>query len=256
VPYGCRAAADALNRPGRSRTGVPDDLARAKEAAARRAVERVRPGMRLALGTGSTAAFAVRAIAEQVPTAGLDCVASSRATEELARSLGVPVRPLREDDRFDLMIDGADEVTPGLDLTKGGGGALLREKLLAGLARELVIVVDPTKLVRHLGEKSPIPVEVVPFARPVLVRRFEGEGYGVRLRLTPDGRAFRTDNGNELLDLDVRRPIEDAARAERDLSAPTGVVETGIFAGLASSVLVGRPDGTVEERRRPGASPG
>jgi ribose 5-phosphate isomerase A len=241
--------ADGLNRSAPSGEAVPDERAAAKDAAARRAVERVRPGMRVALGTGSTAGFAVRAIAERFPGSALDCVASSRGTEELARSLGLPVRALREDDEFDLMIDGADEVTPTLDLTKGGGGALLREKLLAGLSHELLVVVDPPKLVRHLGEKSPIPVEVVPFARPVLVHRFGRDGYRVRLRLAPDGRPFRTDNGNELLDLDPLRPIEDAAATARALAAPTGVVETGIFVGLASAVLVGHADGSVEERR-------
>ena len=162
---------------------MPDDLTRAKAAAARRGAEMVRPDMRLALGTGSTAAEAVRALAERFPGMALDCVASSRATEELALSLGILVRPLRADDRFDLMLDGADEVTPSLDLTKGGGGALLREKLLARLSRELVILVDPTKLVAHLGERSPIPVEVVPFARAVLAsavraRRLPGSPSG------------------------------------------------------------------------------
>jgi ribose 5-phosphate isomerase A len=226
---------------------MTDELAAAKTAAARRGVERVRPDMRLALGTGSTAAEAVRALAEKFPGAPIDCVASSRATEELARSLGLPVRALRADDRFDLMLDGADEVTPSFDLTKGGGGALLREKLLARLSRELVILVDPTKLVQHLGERAPIPVEVVPFARPILEHRFAAQGYGVRLRPGAGGRPYRTDNENEILDLTPGRPIEDAAAAARDLGAPTGVVETGIFVGLASAVLVGHPDGQVDE---------
>ena len=230
---------------------MPDDLLRAKAAAARRGVERVRPGMRLALGTGSTAAEAVRAIAERFPGTAFDSVASSRATEELARALGVPVRPLRADDRFDLMLDGADEVTPSLDLTKGGGGALLREKLLARLSREVVILVDPSKLVTHLGERAPIPVEVVPFARAVLARRFAHDGWRVLHREAPDGRPFLTDNGNEILDLRPTRPIEDPAATAATLAAPTGVVETGIFAGLATVVLVGHPDGHVDERTRP-----
>ncbi|MGI0129543.1 MAG: ribose 5-phosphate isomerase A, partial [Thermoplasmata archaeon] len=165
---------------------MSDDLTKAKVAAARKGVERVRPDMRLALGTGSTAAEAVRALVERFPGAPIDCVASSRATEALARSLGLPIRDLRADDRFDLMLDGADEVTPSLELTKGGGGALLREKLLAQLSDELTVLVDPTKLVSHLGEKRPIPVEVVPFARPVIARRFERDGYHVLLREGPD----------------------------------------------------------------------
>jgi ribose 5-phosphate isomerase A len=241
------AAPAGLYRPGISGPVVPDDLPTAKAAAARRGVEKVRPDMCLALGTGSTAAFAVRALAERFPTTPFECVASSRATEELARSLGFPVRPLRANDRFDLMLDGADEVTPSLDLTKGGGGALLREKLLARLSRDVVILVDPSKLVRHLGEKAPIPVEVVPFARPVLERTFAGKGYRVQHRVGPDGRAYLTDNANEILDLSPGQPIENAAETARDLVAPTGVVETGIFVGLATSVVVGHRDGKVEE---------
>jgi ribose 5-phosphate isomerase A len=225
---------------------------RAKEAAARAAVEReVRPGMRLALGTGSTAAFAVTAIREKFPSAGFDCVASSRATEELARKVGLGVRPLAAGDRFDLMLDGADEVTPTFALTKGGGGALLREKLLAQLSSELVILVDRSKLVGALGERCPIPVEVVPFARPTLEHGFSSEGYRVRHRLLPDGRPYLTDNANEILDLTPARPIVDPEAAAARLRSRVGVVETGIFVGLARRLYIGNDDGTVEERRAP-----
>jgi ribose 5-phosphate isomerase A len=230
---------------------VPDAQLPAKRVAARAGVERVRAGMRLALGTGTTAAEAVRALAERFPRPEFDCVASSRATEELARSLGFAVRSLREDDAFDLMLDGADEVTPTLDLTKGGGGALLREKLLARLSREVVILVDPTKLVGHLGDRAPIPVEVVPFARAVLARRFADEGFRVLHRTEADGRPFVTDNGNEILDLRPVRPIDDPAATAARLGGATGVVETGIFVGLASVVLVGHPDGRVEALHPP-----
>jgi ribose 5-phosphate isomerase A len=226
---------------------VLDDLSKAKVAAARKGVERVRPGMRLALGTGSTAAEAVRALAERFPGTPLDCVATSVATEELARSLGIPVRPLRADDRFDLMLDGADEVTPTLDLTKGGGGALLREKLLAQLSNEFTVLVDATKLVNRLGEKHPIPVEVVPFASAVVAHRFERNGYRVQLRGRADGRPFLTDNGNEVLDVSPPQPIDDAGLTAAALAAPTGVVGVGIFVGLATRVLVGHPDGRVDE---------
>lgn len=236
-----------LNRQRPSGPVVSDDLSKAKTAAARKGVEPVRPGMRIALGTGTTAAEAVRALADRFPGTAIDCVASSRATEELARSLGIPVRPLRADDRFDLMLDGADEVTPSLDLTKGGGGALLREKLLAQLSDELTVLVDPSKLVTHLGEKWPIPVEVVPFARPVIERGFERAGYRVQLREAAGRRPYLTDNGNEVLDLVPRRPIEDPAVTLAALTAPTGVVEVGIFVGLATRVLVGHPDGRVDE---------
>ncbi|HTT46211.1 MAG TPA: ribose-5-phosphate isomerase RpiA [Thermoplasmata archaeon] len=229
---------------------MPEDLERAKTVAARYAVEHhVQPGLRIALGTGSTAAQAVRAIAEQFPGGKFDCVASSSATEELARELHIPVRPLRGDDHFDLMLDGADEVSPALDMTKGGGGALLREKLLAGRSASVVILVDPSKLVGALGERASIPVEVVPFARPVLERELVDDGYRVRLRVGPDGRPFVTDNGNEILDLSPREPIRAPSAAAEAIRRHTGVVEVGIFSGLASLVVVGFPDGRVEEKR-------
>ena len=229
---------------------MPEDLERAKAVAARHAVEQfVRPGLRLALGTGSTAAHAVRAIAERFPDGKFDCVASSRATEDLARELRVPVRPLRGDDHFDLMLDGADEVSPTLEMTKGGGGALLREKLLARRSSTVVILVDPTKLVGALGERASIPVEVVPFARPALERDLAEEGYRVRLRVGSDGRPFVTDNGNEILDLGCREPIRNPTTAADRIRGHTGVVEVGIFAGMASVVMVGYPDGRAEERR-------
>jgi ribose 5-phosphate isomerase A len=231
---------------------VADPLDVAKAAAARRAVERhVHPGFRLALGTGTTAAQAVRALVAVHPAATFDCVASSTATETLAASLGLPVRPLRGDDRFDLMIDGADEVSPALDLTKGHGGALLREKLLARLSAQLVIVVDTSKLVGALGERAPIPVEVVPYCREVLSHEFAAAGLVPRLRTTADGRPYRTENGNELLDLVPRSPIRAPAELDRDLRGRVGVVETGLFVGLAARVVVGDRDGSVREIDRP-----
>jgi len=230
------------------RTVVRDARDAARAAAARAAVERyVRPGMRLALGTGSTAEQAVRAIRAVHPSASFDCVASSAATERLAASLGLPVRPLRGDDRFDLMVDGADEVAPSLDLTKGGGGALLREKLLAGLSARLVIVVDESKLVDALGQRAPVPVEVVPYCRPVLERELTARGFAPRLRIAPGGGAYRTENGNELLDLVPGTPIRRPAEVDRELRATVGVVETGLFVGLAERVVIGASDGTVRE---------
>jgi ribose 5-phosphate isomerase A len=224
-----------------------DPLAREKDLAARAAIRRVRPGMRVALGTGSTAAFAVRALAEKVG-GEITAVASSTTTEALAKSLGIPVGPLRPNDAFDVMVDGADEVTPLLDLTKGGGGALFREKFLARLARELVIMVDHTKLVAQLGSRSAIPVEVVPFARPVVVEQLTARRFGCAVRgASGDGPGSRTDNGNEIIDLRPPKPVDDPERLERELRSIPGVVETGLFVGLTHRVYVGLPDGTVQE---------
>lgn len=228
---------------------MAEDLDAEKRLAAAAAVRRVRPGMRLALGTGSTAAFAVRALVREYPDGGgLTAVASSSLTERLARELGLKVGPLEARDRFDLMIDGADEVSPSLDLTKGGGGALFREKFLARLSRELLILVDHTKLVPQLGTRSAIPVEVVPFARPVVVEQLRERHTAAVLRTVADGtRPYVTDNGNEILDLRPPTPVHDPAQLDRELRAIPGVVETGIFPGMAHRVYVGLPDGTVDE---------
>jgi len=227
---------------------VADPRDAAKAAAARQAVSRyVSPGALLALGTGSTAELAVRAIHELHPTERFECVASSAATERLAASLGLAVRPLEGSDRFDLMVDGADEVAPNLDLTKGGGGALLREKLLARLSTRLVIVVDDSKLVRALGERFPIPVEVVPYCRPVLEHELREAGFAPRASVGPDVHPFRTENGNEVLDLMPAAPLRRPADVDRDLRSRVGVVETGLFVGLAERAVVGAPDGSVRE---------
>ncbi len=227
-------------------------LERAKEAAARRAVEAVRPGERLALGTGTTATYAVRALAERFPGVAFDSVASSDATAALARSLGISVRALRGDDRFDRMLDGADEVDDRLNLTKGGGGALLRERLLAERSAEVVILVDPTKLVQQLGERAPIPVEVVPFARPSVEAVASQAGFKVTVRRTAEGRPYLTDNGNDLLDLRPSAPITNPGATASEVRRWTGVVEVGLFVGIATQVVVGFPDGRIEERRPPG----
>lgn len=225
----------------------PEELAREKDLASRAAVRRVHAGAKVALGTGSTAAYAVRALAERFPKGGLDCVSSSLATAELAVSLGLSVRPLSEEDQFDVMLDGADEVDPRLAMTKGGGGALLREKVLARLSKEVLILVDHTKLVPRLGTRSAIPIEVVPFARPAVVRHLKEHRIASVLRAGPDGRPRLTDNGNEILDLTPPGPLDDPASLEQELRGIPGVVETGLFLGLASRVYVGFPDGTVQE---------
>ncbi len=232
-----------------------DPAERAKAAAARAGVRRVAPGHRVALGTGSTAASAIRALAERFPAEGrIDTVASSEASARLAVELGLPVRALRGDDRFDIMLDGADEVAPDLTLTKGGGGALLREKLLAERTDDVVILVDPGKLVERLGQRFRIPLEVVPFAREAVVERTSALGAHASLRAGHAGAPYRTDNGNEILDLHWAQGVPDPRAMEDALKRITGVVESGLFVGIASRVLVGHDDGHVEERLPRGRS--
>jgi ribose 5-phosphate isomerase A len=220
-----------------------------KALAARAAASRVRAGQRVALGTGSTTSFAIQALAENFPGGDhLAIVASSIASERLATSLGLPVRALEPGDHFDVMIDGADEVAPTLSLTKGGGAALFREKFLARLTAEVVIAVDHTKLVSRLGTRHPIPIEIVPFARARLIHQLSERALSPRLRSDrATGAPVLTDNGNEVLDLYPENGVEDPTRLEHDLRLLPGVIETGLFVGLAHRVYVGLPDGTVQE---------
>ena len=223
----------------------------AKRAAAMAGAGEVKEGMTVALGSGSTAVLAIQALHQRFPSGGhLRTVASSSASETLARSLGFAVERLAADMEFDMMLDGADEVTPTFAMTKGGGGALFREKFLARLSRQVVIMVDRSKFVNRLGERHAIPVEVVPFARPVVADRIARDGFAVRLRLDKETSSpFRTDNGNEILDLQPAQPLADPEATERSLASVPGVVESGIFVDLAHRVFVGEPSGSATERR-------
>lgn len=217
----------------------------AKRAAAEAAVALVGHGMRLGLGTGSTAYFVVEALGRRVREEGLRVigVATSIATGEHAASLGVPLTELAEVEALDLAIDGADEVERGsLALIKGLGGALLREKIIAEATSRFVIVVDPEKVVARLATGVPLPVEVVRFAHAATARRLPGRPV---LRLGADGRPFLTDNGNLIYDLHLD-PIEDAAGLQKRLNAIAGVVEHGLFLRGVERAIIGHPDGSVE----------
>ncbi|AGY60485.1 ribose-5-phosphate isomerase RpiA [Gloeobacter kilaueensis] len=215
-----------------------------KEAAARQAVALAQDGMVLGLGTGSTAAFAVAALGERVQ-AGLKIVGvpTSERTAQQARSLGIPLATLEEQPRLDLTIDGADEVeVESLALVKGLGGALLREKIVAAASTRLVIVVDAGKLVDRLGSRSPLPVEVVPFGWRTTQTRLQNMGLRPTLRLGTDGQAYLSDGGHYILDC-ATGPIADPAGLEIALATTIGVVESGLFIGMASQVIVARPEG-------------
>ena len=222
----------------------------AKRNAAEHACRYVEDGMTVGLGTGSTADFAVRHLGERVAK-GLRIrgVPTSHRTEELARKVGIPLAPLDEVEHVDVTIDGADEVDPELDLIKGLGGALLREKVVASITRKQVIVVDPSKMVHALGTKSPLPVEVLPFGATVVARRLKERGLDPRLR-TKEGKVFVTDNGNHVLDVHFPHGIDDPRAMERELNNTPGVVENGLFLGLTWKVVIGEPDGVVREKDR------
>jgi ribose 5-phosphate isomerase A len=228
-------------------SGASDD--RALEAVAASALDLIEDGARVGLGSGHAAAVFVAGLAgrvrEGLRVAG---VPTSGATERQARELGIPLIDLDEDTELDLTVDGADEVAPNLDLVKGWGGALVRERIVAAASRRQVILVGHDKLVRALGEHGRIPVEVIPFARGPALRRLEALG------LRPTVRAGVTDNGNLMLDCVPGEPLRDGAAArglEATLRAIPGVVDTGLFLGTAERVLVGYPDGRVAVLGRP-----
>ena len=218
-----------------------------KEVAGRAAAKLVHDGDVVGLGTGSTAYFAIIALGERVQ-AGLKIVGipTSVKTADLARAAGIPLTTLDEHPEIDITIDGADEVGPNLNLIKGGGGALLREKIIASASKKMVVVADEGKVVPILG-KFPLPVEIISFARAVLEKKIAALGAEPKLRRRPDGAPFITDNGNQILDCSFGK-IQDPQALARKLEEMPGIVEHGLFIGLAKLALIGRED-RVEEMR-------
>ena len=220
----------------------PLDQTALKKQAAEAAVAEVQDGMVLGLGTGSTAALAVEALGARVK-AGLRVVGipSSERTAEQAMALGIPLASFAEHTHIDLTIDGADEVHTGtLDLIKGLGGALLREKIVAAASRRMTVIVDESKLSPRLGGVR-LPVEIVAFGWQSTLARLHDAGADVLVRQGPDGGPFRTDGGNMIADCAV--VIDDAAALHARLKAITGVVETGLFVGMATRVVAGTQTG-------------
>jgi ribose 5-phosphate isomerase A len=220
-------------------------------AAALRAVEWVASGMVVGLGTGRTASLAVRRIAERLREGSLANVVgvpTSGATEAEARSLGIPLIDPLIPRQIDLTIDGADEVDGKLDLIKGAAGALFREKIVAQMSKREIIVIDESKLVTMLGERSAVPVEVVQFGWRSQVPYLESLGARVAVRQGVGSEPFLTDQGNLILDCRFG-PIADPARIARGLEARTGVVAHGLFLGLATDVVVAGPAGVTHRSR-------
>ena len=226
-------------------------MSSSKRAAGRLAADLVETGQRVGLGTGSTVFFTLERLGERIRDEGLRIVGvpTSEDTTAKARELGIPLGTLEEIDALDLTIDGADEIDAGFDMIKGGGGALLREKVVAANSEEVVIVVGAGKVVERLGTTFDLPVEVVPFARAAVARRIALLGGAPAVR-GGEAAPYLTDNGNEILDVHFEGGIADAAALERDLDAVPGVVESGLFIGLARRLVVGEDDGTADLRTR------
>ncbi len=225
----------------------------AKLQAAKRAVEFIHDGMNVGLGTGTTATLFIQELGKRVQNEGLRirAIATSDASRDLAVKLGIPITTFEETPMLDINVDGADEVAPGLALIKGGGGAHLREKIVASAAKQFIVVADATKAVPQLG-KFPLPVEVIQLALPLVQRRLEALGLHPKLRSFREGHGqlggpWITDEGNVILDC-FCGAIPDPAKTAAEIRAIVGVVEHGLFLNMATLALVAGEDG-VEELR-------
>ncbi|MCL4473328.1 MAG: ribose-5-phosphate isomerase RpiA [Actinobacteria bacterium] len=226
-----------------SASSDPEALLKAETAT--HAVEFVQPGMKVGLGTGSTAIFATRRIAELLQNGELREIiafATSKVTWIEAVRLGIPMMTEDLPDDLDVTIDGADEVDPEMDLIKGGGGALLREKIVAQVSRREIIVVDETKQSPRLGTHWPVPIEVIHFGWRSQARYLESLGAKCTIRQNRDGTQFVTDSGNMILDCHFG-PIADAPQLAGLLSTRAGIVEHGLFVGLATDLIVAGANG-------------
>ena len=209
-----------------------------KQLAAERALELVEPGMTVGLGSGSTATLWIKLLGEKVRDQGLKirAIASSDDSEKLGRSYGIPITTFEESPSLDLTVDGADEVAPGLALIKGGGGKLLREKIVASASRRFVVVADGSKQVEKLG-RFPLPVEVIQMAEPLVSRGLREMGFTPSIRTNQDGSNYVTDEGNLILDCSGIL-MDDPAVMAAALDAMVGVVEHGLFLGMATMALI------------------
>ncbi len=223
-----------------------DDL---KKQASIAALEAIKDGMIVGLGTGSTATHFIRELGVRVQ-AGLRVhgIPTSEESRKLAVEVGIPLTTLREHPIIDVTVDGADEVSDGLDLIKGLGGALVREKVVAHASKKVIIVVDETKLTGRLGVKAPIPIEVVPFALEVARGQLILWGGEAKLR-EKEGKPFLSDNGNYILDW-WHGPIDQPWALEKQIKGVTGIVDSGIFANVASQVIAATSSG-IRKLQRP-----
>ncbi len=223
----------------------------AKKNAGYAAADFVKDGMVVGLGSGTTVVYFIKKLGERIKEEKLEIIGipTSIKTEGIARKNGIRVSSLDEHPVVDIAVDGADEFSPQLDLIKGLGGALLREKMVAYASKQFVVIVDWRKRVSALGTRSPLPVEVIRFSWKAIARWVEktlsSECCVVSLRELPEGRPYITDNGNYILDCRFEKGIQNPAQMEKELNTIPGVVENGLFIDMADVVLVGEKDGSV-----------
>lgn len=218
---------------------------KAKAAAGKKAAEIVENGMVVGLGTGSTARFFIQALGERCREGlNISAVATSQASEEQARQEGIPIIDLNQLETIDLDVDGADEIDPQKRMIKGGGGALFREKIIAGMSREMIVIIDPSKQVDALG-KFPLPVEISPFAHRATLKHISNLGHEGAIRQTAEGKPFITDNQNLIFDINLPFPCTNPEEIEQKLTQIPGVIDTGFFIGYAGRVIIGDDKGDV-----------
>lgn len=220
-----------------------------KKLAGRYAADLVESGWDLGLGTGSTVHFALERLSERIHAGKLKIrgIPTSVNTETKCRELGIPLIGFKDVTRLDMCIDGADEVDAGRRLIKGGGGALVREKIVAAAAKEMIVIVGENKMVDRLGVDFLLPVEVIPFAVPLVIERLEALGCRAYVRTCTEGEAILSDNDNRILDCRFDG-IDDPEKLEMDINMIPGVVDNGLFCGLAGRIIVGLESGEVEVR--------
>jgi ribose 5-phosphate isomerase A len=213
-----------------------------KKIAGEKAVEHIEAGMVVGLGTGSTAYYAIKKIGDEVKE-GLEvtCIATSKATEVIAKECGIPLSSLAEHPDIDVTIDGADEVDPNLNLIKGMGGALVREKIIASASKKVVIVTDPSKIVDVLGTRSPLPVEVIPFGVNFCQKQLQKLGCNAEIR-KKNNELFVSDNGNYIVDCFFKKILA-PKKLQREINCIPGVVDNGLFLNIADEVIIGTKNG-------------
>lgn len=228
-------------------TSKQNDSLAAKQAAGSTAAQLILPGMLVGLGTGSTADFFIQSLIERCKKEQLNIKAfpSSIKSARLAAAGGIPLCDENQVTELDITVDGADEIDGQKRMIKGGGGALLREKIVASMSKEMIVIVDQSKLVDQLGG-CPLPVEIIPFAHHATIWKMENLGYHGTLRRTDDGQLFVTDSGNYIIDIKFPGRCNSPEKDQAILRSIPGVVETGFFLGMAGRVIVGQSDGTVK----------